>query len=100
MNALIIKPTEQSVEVIDVTCLEDIIKLIGYETIIADDVGNNGDKLYFDEDCFLRGTEGRFQVDTLVPVSGNGVIIGADESGALTDAHLNLEEAKPRVKFL
>lgn len=100
MKALLIKPTEQSIEVIDITSQQDIVELIGYKTIISDDIGKNGDKLNFDEDCFLRGTEGRFQIDTLIPVSGCGVITGSDASGALVDVQSDIEDIKSRTKFL
>ena len=100
MKALMIKPAEQSIEEIEISNHDDIIKLIGYETVIGDDVGTSGDKLYFDEECFLRGTEGRFQIDKLIPVSGVGVIVGINEDGSPAETHLDIEDIRSRTKFL
>ncbi|MEJ2214252.1 MAG: hypothetical protein P8Y20_09375 [Gammaproteobacteria bacterium] len=74
--------------------------MIGYETVIADQVDDNGDKLFFDEECFLRGTEGRFQIDKLIPVSGLGVIVGSNEDGALKDIVSDIDNIRSRIKFL
>lgn len=101
MKALLIRPDNQSIEPIDVRRFEDIVKQIGYETIAIDEVDAGGDRLFFDEECFLRGSEGRFQVDSLIPVSGKGVVMGADEDGsALRDVSLTREELIARTKFL
>lgn len=101
MKALLIRPETQSIEPIDISRYEDIVKLIGYETIAIDEVDANGDRLFFDEDCFLRGSEGRFQIDSLVPVSGKGVVIGAEEDGSgLRDVTLSQDELAGRTRFL
>ena len=100
MKALLIKPTEQTIEAIEISNHGDIVKLIGYETVIADDIGDTGDKLYFDEECFLRGTKGRFQLDKLIPVSGIGVIAGSNDDGTPADTLLDIEEISSRIKFL
>lgn len=100
MKAILIKPAEQTIEAIEISNYEDIVKLIGYETVIGDDVGASGDKLYFDEECFLRGTEGRFQLDKLIPVSGVGVIAGSNDDGSPADTQLDIEEIRSRIKFL
>jgi len=100
MKALLIKPAEQTIESINVSDLNNIIEIIGYETIITDDIGNDGDKLHFDEDCFLRESNGRFQIDTLIPVSGNGIITGTDKTGKLSDVQLSIDEIKQRIKFM
>jgi len=100
MKAFVIKPTEQTIEGIEISNHEDIVKLIGFETVIGDDVGASGDKLYFDEECFLRGTEGRFQLDKLIPVSGVGIIVGSNDDGSPADTHLDIEDIRSRIKFL
>jgi len=74
MKAYLIKPTEQSIEPVDIDSLEDIRKLIGFDTVIADDLDDEGNQLFFDEECFLKGTAGRFKVDNIIPVSGTGII--------------------------
>lgn len=100
MKAFLINPVDRAIEQIEVNNQAEIIKLIGFDTVIADDIGDNGDKLYFDEECFLRGTEGRFQVDSLVPVSGVGVVIGSGSADALADVQTDLEAVRARTKFI
>ena len=101
MKALLIRPEIQSIEPVDISCFEDIAKLIGYETIAIEEVDASGDRLFFDEECFLRGSEGRFQVDSLIPVSGLGVVMGAGEDGSgLCDVTLSQDELTARIKFL
>ncbi len=77
MKAILIDPADRSLAVVDVGGREDIARLIGFDTIESDAVGTGGDRLHFDEECFLRGTGGRFQVDSLVPISGRAVVTGA-----------------------
>lgn len=100
MKAILINPEQQQLEVIDISGRDDMVKLIGYDTLESDDIGN-GDRLYFDEECFLRGTKGRFQIDKLIPVSGRGVVIGtgADDK-TLQDIQTDLEVLRKRIKYL
>jgi hypothetical protein len=100
MKALLIKPAEQSIEPIDIGSIEEIIQLIGFDTVISDDVGKDGDKLYFDEDCFLRGNKDKFQIDTVIPVSGVGILVGSDGNNGLADLKVDIEEIRSRTKFL
>lgn len=101
MKAILINPEAQSIELVDVSDQDDIKNLIGFETIISDEVGSNGDRLFFDEECFLRGTQGRFQVDSLVPVSGKGVIVGSTDDGVtLKDISESVEDIQSRIKYL
>lgn len=101
MKALLINPDSQSIEELEISSLDDIKELVGFDTITSDAVGDSGDRIYFDEECFLRQTSGRFQVDTLIPISGRAVIVGADEDGeALRDVVLGAEELGGRVKYL
>lgn len=101
MKALLLTPGTQSIEVIDISGLDEIIKLIGFESITSDEIGPEGDRLYFDEDCFLRGTSGRFQIDTVIPVSGKGIIIGsADEGTTLKDVVSDIDSINNRIKYL
>jgi hypothetical protein len=77
------------------------VKLIGYDTITSDEIGPEGDRLFFDEECFLRGTTGRFQIDTVIPVSGKGIIIGsADDGATLKDVVSDADSIKGRIKYL
>jgi hypothetical protein len=101
MKAYLITPDTQSIDEVEVAGLDDIKSLIGYDTLESDAIGTNGDRLYFDEECFLRGTPGRFQVDTLVPVSGKGVVVGTiDEGAAFQDVVVGIEDLRGRTKYL
>jgi hypothetical protein len=101
MRALLISPENQSIEETEITSQNDIVKLIGFDTIESDAVGDQGDCLYFDEECFIRGTEGRFQIDNVIPVSGKGVIVGTAKDGVtLGDAVTKLDDLRSRIKFL
>mgnify|MGYP001817023563 CR=1 FL=1 len=101
MKAYLITPETQSIEVVDVTSLDDIKTLIGFETLESDAVGSGGDRLYFDEECFLRGASGRFQIDTVVPVSGKGVLVGTGADGvSLQDVVTGLDDLRGRLKYL
>ena len=101
MKALLINPERQSIEAIDISSHADLASLIGYDTIESDAVGTTGDRLYFDEECFLRGTRGRFQIDTLIPVSGRAVIVGtADDGATLRDVATDIDALRSRIKYL
>jgi len=101
MKALLISPETQTVEQVDIQDREDIVKLVGFDTLESDEIGPDGDRLYFDEECFLRGTKGRFQIDKVIPVSGKGVIVGSSDEGAtLRDVVSTIDSIKPRLKYL
>jgi len=101
MKALLINPETRSIEAIDIGSHADVARLIGYDTIESDAVGTAGDRLYFDEECFLRGTTGRFQIDTLIPVSGRAVIVGtADDGATLRDVASDIEDVRSRIKYI
>jgi hypothetical protein len=101
MKAFLIDPENKSVEAVDVASRDDIVGLIGFDTIESDAVGTSGDRLYFDEECFLRGTSGRFQVDKIIPVSGKAVVVGmADDGTTLVDAQTDIDDLRSRIKYL
>lgn len=101
MKAYLIDAENQTVEKIDVENMDDIVRLIGYKTIESDAVGNAGDRLFFDEECFLRGSAGRFKIDTVIPVSGKAILIGANEEGTtLSDVNTDLDDLHSRIKYL
>lgn len=101
MKAFLITPDTQSIDEIEVDSLDDLKALIGFDTLASDAVGAEGDRLYFDEECFLRGTPGRFQIDTLVPVSGKGVVVGtADDGASLQDVVTGIDDLLGRIKYL
>lgn len=101
MKAFLITPDKQSIEAININSREDIAKLIGFDTIESDAVGTAGDRLYFDEECFLRGTSGRFQIDSVIPVSGKAVIVGtADGGSTLRDVASDIDSLRSRIQYL
>ena len=101
MKAILISGEKRSLEAIDIDGRDAIARLIGFDTIESDPVGADGDRLYFDEECFLRGSGGRFQVDNLIPISGKAVIVGTTgEATALRDAATDPESLRGRVKYL
>ena len=101
MKALLIDPEQQSVTETEIQGREDIARLIGHDTIESDAIGPDGDRLFFDEECFLRGTSGRFQIDSVIPVSGRGVVVGANADGSeLKDVTSTPESLRERLKYL
>lgn len=100
MKALLISPENRAIEEITISGMDDIKSIIGYDTIESDAVGSEGDYLFFDAECFLRGTGGRFQIDTLIPVSGKGIIAGYDGEGSFSDVTISSEALSGRLKYL
>jgi hypothetical protein len=99
MQAFMIDGNDQSIESVEISSRADIVKLVGQDTIISDEI-DDGNAVHFDEDCFIRGTSGRFQIDKLAPIAGKAVVIGSLEGDQMTNVSLDLEELKARTKFL
>jgi hypothetical protein len=101
MKAYLITPASQTIETVDIASLDDIKTLIGFETLESDAIGAEGDRLYFDEECFLRGTAGRFRIDKLIPIAGKGVVVGTGDDGlALRDVATDIEDLRQRITYL
>ena len=101
MKAWLINPEQRSIEAIDINSHAELAGLIGYDTLESDVVGTAGDRLYFDEECFLRGTPGRFQIDHVIPASGRAVVVGtAADGGTLRDVATDLDDLRARIRFL
>jgi hypothetical protein len=103
MKAFLIDAHEQTIEPVEIEPSLDAIRhAVGFDTIESDDVRGGDDRLFFDEECFIRqqARPGRFQLDTLPPVAGRGVVVGGgpDES-SLRGPEISLEELRGRVKF-
>jgi hypothetical protein len=103
MQAFLIDPAAKLISPVEIDDgLQGVRRLIGFDSIDADEIDDKGDRLYFDESCFIRehaGT-GRFQLDRLAPVSGRAVVIGGDASGkALRAPLVTLEALQARVRF-
>ena len=100
MKAYLVNPEQQSIEPVEIAGLDDIKSLVGFDTLESDAIGSGGDRLYFDEECFLRGASGRFQIGTVIPVSGRGVIVGTVRGGeALSDVATELDDLRHRTRF-
>jgi hypothetical protein len=103
MRAYLINPADRTITAVDVTDgLTGIRKLIGFDSVDSDEIGAGGDRLWFDESCFIRQQEGagRFRLDTLAPVAGKGVVIGSCAAGGeFADAVVELEALQRRVAF-
>lgn len=101
MKAILINAQTKSVEPIEIESRDDIVKLVGYNTLESDAIGKAGDRLFFDEECFLRGTSGRFKIDTVIPVSGVGVVVGTQGDGnTLSDVLTSIEDLRSRITYL
>jgi hypothetical protein len=101
MKAILINAQSRSVEPVEIGGRDDIVRLVGFDTLESDTVGKAGDRLYFDEECFLRGTAGRFQIDTVIPVSGVGVLVGTlDDGSTLCDVKTGIDDLRSRIKYL
>ncbi len=101
MKAILIEPEIQIIKTIEIDSYEDIVRQIGFDTVISDDIDHGKNRVYFDEECFLRGSNGRFQIDNLIPVSGVGVIVGADaEKNTLVNVTTSVDNIQQRIKFL
>ena len=99
MQALLIDGSKQAIEAVEVSSRADIVKLVGQDTIISDEIDADN-AVYFDEDCFIRGTSGRFQIDNLAPIAGKAIVVGYLEGERLTNASVNIEELTARTRFL
>jgi hypothetical protein len=103
MQAFLIDPSKQAITPIELTQAEsEIAALIGQKSIGFDEIDDNGDRLYFDEACFINEKPGggRFKLDSLPPVAGRGVVVGADKAGQAQSACVSAQALAARVKFL
>jgi hypothetical protein len=102
MKAFFIDPLKSEIRVIDLTNGDEEIKqLLGAKALEFDEIAAGGDRLCFDEDCFITQKPGRFQLDTLAPVAGSALLLGAAAAdGAPTDVLIDQEALRARIKFL
>lgn len=103
MQAFLIDAYEQTIEPIEIEAsLDDVRKAVGHDTIESDDVDGGEDRLFFDEECFIRQQPrpGRFRLDSLPPVAGRGVVVGGGpEADSLRAPEITLDQLKARVQF-
>ncbi len=104
MRVYLIDPVSRAVSIEEIADGKaGIGRLIGYDSIDFDEIDDNGDRLFFDESCFIRhGADmPRFKVDNLAPVAGRGVVSGgAPGADALADPQVALDALRARVSFL
>lgn len=104
MNAFLINPDTRKILSMTLTeGVSQIPELLGAKSVDFDEIDDGGDRLYFDEDCFIKAKPGdaRFKVDNLAPVSGTGLICGpTNANGAIEQTKNDLESLTRRVQFL
>ena len=104
MKAYLIDANSQTVSPVKLADgLADIRTLIGFDSVDSDEIDASGDRLFFDERCFLRDQtgKGRFKLDNLAPVADKAVVVGSDDDGArLKDAVVKLAALQARITWL
>lgn len=103
MNAYLIDANDKTVVAVAIAGLDDVKKLIGYDSVDSDEIDNSGDRLFFDESCFLRDQtgKGRFKLDNLAPVADKGVVVGSSGDAAnLKDAAVERAALQQRITWL
>jgi hypothetical protein len=102
MKAFLIDPLKSEIRSIALTGSSDELKqLLGAKSVEYEELGVGGDRMCFDEDCFITQKPGRFQLDTLAPVAGSALIVGPSAAdGSVTDALIDEQALRSRIKFL
>jgi hypothetical protein len=104
MKAYLIDANQKTVSLIDLNDgLTEIRRLIGYDSIDSEEIDASGDRLFFDEGCFLRDQpgKGRFKLDNLPPVANTAVVAGSSDAGAtLKDTAAELATLQGRISWL
>lgn len=102
MKAFLIDADARSITPLDLPAgLDSVRQAIGYASVDSDEIDDNGDRLFFDEECFIRQPGApRFKVDNLAPVAGKGVVVGSADPSKLQDAVIDLAALTRRVSFI
>ena len=104
MKAYLIDANSKTVSPVELADgLAGICTLIGFDSVDSDEVDASGDRLFFDERCFLRDQtgQGRFKLDNLAPVADKAVVAGSSDDGAtLQDAAVDLGALLARITWL
>lgn len=104
MKAYLIDPTRKEIRSVELTeGQRQIASLLGAKSVDFDEIDDGGDRLYFDEDCFIKAKHGdaRFKVDNLAPVSGSGLITGTESPNGVLQSPANDDaQLAKRVQFL
>ena len=104
MKAYLIDANSKTVSPVELADgLAGIRTLIGFDSVDSDEIDVSGDRLFFDERCFLRDQTGqcRFKLDNLAPVADKAVVAGSSDDGAiLKDAAADLATLERRITWL
>ena len=104
MKAFLIDATTQTITPVMLAGgLLDISAMIGFDTIDSDEIDASGDRLFFDERCFLREQTGkaRFKIDNLAPVANKALVVGSSDDGAiLKDVMVDMTTLQRRITWL
>ena len=102
MKAFLIDPVNQNITQIDLAGSKiGIQERLLAKSVAYEDIGGSGDKLCFDEVCFILANPGRFQLDTLAPIAGFALVVGAGATeDEYIDATLSLEALSGRIRFI
>ncbi len=101
MKAILIDAETRSIAPVEVYGKDDLVRLVGHDTLISDQIDSAGDRLFLDEECFIRGASGRFQIDRLAPVAGRAVITGSVGAGeVLSDVCSTPQDIESRLTWL
>jgi hypothetical protein len=103
MKAYLIDANQKTIEAVEVDGLDGVKKSIGYDTVDSDEVDASGDRLYFDERCFLRDQtgKGRFKLDNLAPVADKAMVLGSTDDGSiLKDVVVDHTTLERRITWL
>ncbi len=99
MKGIVIDGAAKSLEPVELTSEGEIAEIVGFDSVISDEI-SPGEVVFFDEDCFIRGTEGRFQIDALPPIAGKAVVLGLQGDGVPADTTMDIQALQARLKFL
>lgn len=96
MKAFLIDPVSKMIEPINLSGeVAQLKTLLDAKAVEFDTLVGSEDRLCFDEDCFITQKPGRFQLDTLAPVAGRGLVLGAEGQ----DVSINQASLATRIKF-
>ncbi|MBT9540633.1 hypothetical protein [Thiobacillus sp.] len=100
MKAYLIDANSHAVREVVSAGLDGIKQPIGYDSVDSDEIDASGDRLLFDESCFLRDQtgNGRFKLDNLIPVANKAVVANpAGDDGVLKSATVVLAALQQRT---
>ena len=98
MRALLVNGLAQSMSEVDIGGVKDLALVLGVESVVGDSLDSEH-QIFFDEDCFIKQTNGRFQIDALPPIAGKAVLARVVD-GEFSGVTLGLNEIESRVTFL